>query len=189
MDTVVPASLSPLSKSQKKRLRLRLKQHRLSSSHLSDAVVSATATSTTTAATTTVTSDLPPVAPEAPTVTREALQARVKQLRDDARAKRALSKRAQVDVRTKDATKVGKDLMEQFRTGTLNKHQLESLAELEKEFYEDCHGDAALFCAKKKLDRRAASVIETAINRVKAGEAPERTLKDTVSSLASALSS
>lgn len=165
-----------LSKSQKKRLRLKKKNQ------------SATATSETEVVTASAL-DMPPVSPEPVPVSREALQARVKQLRDDARGKRALSKRAQVDIRTKDATRVGKDLMEQFRTGTLTKKQLESLADLEKEFYEDCRGDAALFCAKKQLDGRAASVIETAINRVKAGEAPERTLKDTVSSLASALGS
>jgi len=177
------AAVPALSKSQKKRL-IRSKK-KIEQASLLPLPVSASADAHADAGS--KTADLPPVAPPVPPVNREALQARVKQLRDDARAKRALSKRAQADMRTKDATRVGKDLMEQFRTGTLTKHQLESLADLEKEFYEDCKGDAALFCAKKQLDVRAASVIETAINRVKAGEAPERTLKETVTSLASAL--
>jgi hypothetical protein len=113
---------------------------------------------------------------------------RVKQLREAARTKRSISKRADLDTKKQEATKTGKVLMDQFRTGTLSARQLESLAELETEFYETCHGDAALFCAKKNIDPRAIPSIEAAIGRVKAGESPESTLTDTVLSLATALS-
>ena len=170
----------PLSTSQKKRQKKQRKKLQQVALPLSPIVTPATADTETGL-------PAPPTPPLAPTVTREDLQARVKQLRNDARAKRAVSKRVQLAAKTQEATKVSKTLMEQFRTGTLSKRQLESLAELEKEFYEDCHGDATLFCAKKQIDARAVPVIETAIQRVKAGEAPENTIKDTVASLTNAL--
>lgn len=168
----------PLSTSQKKRQKKQLKKlQQIAALPLSPIVTPTPETGL----------PVPPTPPVAPTVTREDLQARVKQLRNDARAKRAVSKRVQMAAKAQEATKVSKTLMDQFRTGTLSKRQLESLAELEKEFYEDCHGDATLFCAKKQIDARAVPVIETAIQRVKAGEAPENTIKDTVASLTNAL--
>jgi hypothetical protein len=168
----------PLSTSQKKRQKKQLKKLQQVALPLSPIVTPTPETGLPV---------VPPTPPVAPTVTREDLQARVKQLRNDARAKRAVSKRVQLAAKTQEATKASKTLMDQFRTGTLSKRHLESLAELEKEFYEDCHGDATLFCAKKQIDARAVPVIETAIQRVKAGEAPENTIKDTVASLTNAL--
>ena len=168
---------APVSTSQKKRQKKQLKKLQQVALPLSPIVTPTSETGL----------PVPPTPPVAPTVTREDLQARVKQLRNDARAKRAVSKRVQLAAKTQEATKASKTLMDQFRTGTLSKRQLESLAELEKEFYEDCHGDATLFCAKKQIDARAVPVIETAIQRVKAGEAPENTIKDTVASLTNAL--
>ena len=134
--------------------------------------------------------DQPPVPPDVPAVSREDLQQRVKQLRETARGKRTLSKRGiaeELESKKKEAARVGKGLMDQFRSGTLSARQLASLAELEKEFYEDCRGDAALFCASKGIDTRAVPAIEAAIGRVKAGETPENTLTDTVLALATAL--
>jgi hypothetical protein len=179
-----------LSVSQKKRLRLRRKhEEEVALARAAGAVEAAAGTAVGTAAEPPGPCG-PPVVPEsdAPAPTREELQARVQEMRAEARSKRTVSKRKTMELRTTDAARSGKALMDQYRTGTLSKKQMESLAELEKEFYEECRGDATAFCIKNKIDARAIPAIQAAILRVQSGEAPEDTMKETVASLATAMS-